>query len=104
VTWELTRRRSCAGCIGEVNQQSIPSKLAVQDRLTRSVEANDVEAVLPDVDAVYRDSFNALFHGGPSVNCVTPECSRWNRSGPSHYFHALSDGVVRWIMLVGITG
>jgi hypothetical protein len=45
-------------------EQAIAPKLGVQHWLACTVETDYVEAVLPDIDAVYRDSFDALFHGG----------------------------------------
>jgi hypothetical protein len=47
-----------------VDKQSISSELTVQHWLTRTVEADDVKGVLPNIDAIHRDSFNALLHSG----------------------------------------
>jgi hypothetical protein len=45
-------------------EQAIAPKLGVQHWLACTVETDYVEAILPDIDAVYRESFDALLHGG----------------------------------------
>ncbi len=69
-----------------MGEQSVALELAVQRRLTRAVEADDVKGVLPNVDAGYRDSFNALVHGGLLPQLLGCSVLLGNRSGPSHYF------------------
>jgi hypothetical protein len=39
-------------------------EFAMRNGLARAVDADYVKGVLPNVGAVYRDSFNALLHGG----------------------------------------
>jgi hypothetical protein len=85
-SWTTLHPNKCSRRVREVGKQSVALELAVQHRLTYAVEADDVEGVLPNIDAVYRESFNALLHGGLLPQLLGYSVLLENRSGPSHYF------------------